>query len=401
MQNKYFAVFVGALGYFVDLFDIVLFNIYRVDSLKELGLSEEGVMTEGSKILNAQLIGLLLGGIFFGVMGDKFGRKAALFATIFTYSVTTALCGLVTDVNTYLLLRLICGIALAGELGAAVTLVTEQFSPKNRGWATTILTAFGISGVILAAIIGHFLYWRHAYFLGAALGFALLFLRLRVKESDTYLQFKHLEHRGDFIKFFSSKKRLGKFLIFIALGMSVWIISGVLASFSYEISAFIGLERIPVATALIFSNTGLILGDFFWGAASQILKSRKKAIFLSLLMTIILAVFYLINPPASKLGYLLMLTFIAIAATNWVVVITSCAEHFGTNYRALATTSLPNFIRGSAVVFIEIFKQASLADYNKFVVPMLCLIISSSVAILLLKLIPETFGKTMEFVEED
>jgi hypothetical protein len=118
-------------------------------------------------------------------------------------------------------------------------------------------------------------------------------------------------------------------------------------------------------------------------------------------MTTILAVFYLINPPASKLGYLLMLTFIAIAATNWVVVITSCAENFGTNYRALATTSLPNFIRGSAVVFIEIFKQASLAGYNKFVVPMLCLIISSSVAILLLKLIPETFGKTMEFVEED
>ena len=155
----------------------------------------------------------------------------------------------------------------------------------------------------MAAIIGHFLYWQHAYFLGAALGFVLLFLSLRVKESDTYVQFKQLEHPGDFFKFFSSKKRLGKFLIFIALGMSVWIISGVLASFSYEISAFIGLERIPIATALIFSNTEVILVDFFWRAVSQLVKSIKKAIHFSLLSIIWLAAWLLVEIQTSKTTY--------------------------------------------------------------------------------------------------
>lgn len=399
MPKSYYAVLVGALGYFVDLYDIVIFNIFRVDSLKELGLNEQEVLSVGANILNSQLIGLLLGGLFFGFVGDRFGRKTSLFLTIFTYSLTTFLCGFVKDPLTYLILRFICGFALAGELGVAVTLVAEQFPPKSRGWAATILTAFGISGVIFASLVGKYIYWRYGYFLGGAMGFALLLLRLSVKESETFLKAKTIEQRGNIILFFSAWERAKKFLILVWLGAPVWIVVGVLASFSYEISKSLGFGPVLVPTATLFTYLGITLGDFFWGAMSQILKSRRKAILLSLLSVVLFSAWLLISPPSSEAGYLTFLFLLGVAATNWVVVITTCAETVGTNFRALATTSLPNFIRASAVIFIEIFKNTASLPISKLLVPSMCLIFVSSVGLFLLRLIPETYGKELEFTE--
>jgi MFS family permease len=399
MKAGYFAVLVGALGYFVDLFDIVIFNIYRVDSLKELGLNEQEVLAVGANILNAQLIGLLLGGLFFGFLGDRFGRKWSLFLTIFTYSLTTFLCGFVQNPWTYLLLRFICGFSLAGELGVAVTLVAEQFPPKSRGWAATILTAFGISGVIFASLVGKYIYWRYGYFLGGAMGFALLLLRLSVKESETFLKFKHVEKRGDIFSFFSSFERVKKMMIFIVFGAPVWIVVGVLMSFSYEISKSLNFGPVLVPIATLYTYIGATLGDFIWGAVSQLLKSRKKAIMISLVCIILLSVGLLVWPPTNEMTYLIFLFLLGASAANWVPIITTCAENVGTNFRALATTSLPNFIRASAVIFIEIFKQAVSAGASKLIVPVTSLICVAAIGLFLLRFIPETFGKELEFLE--
>jgi len=399
MPKSYFAVLVGALGYFVDLYDIVIFNIFRVESLKELGLNEQEVLSIGANILNAQLIGLLLGGFFFGFLGDRFGRKTSLFLTIFTYSLTTFLCGFIKDPLIYLILRFICGFALAGELGVAVTLVAEQFPPKSRGWAATILTAFGISGVIFASLVGKYIYWRYGYFLGGIMGFALLLLRLSVNESETFLKAKTVEQRGNIILFFSAWERAKRFLVLVWLGAPVWIVVGVMASFSYEISKSLGFGPVLVPTATLFTYLGITIGDFFWGAMSQILKSRKKAIFISLLSVVIISAGLLISPPSSEAGYLILLFLLGVAATNWVVVITTCAETVGTNFRALATTSLPNFIRASAVIFIEIFKNTASLSISKLLVPSICLLSVSLLGLFLLRLIPETYGKELEFLE--
>ncbi|MCS6962380.1 MAG: MFS transporter [Deltaproteobacteria bacterium] len=397
-KGQFLAVIAGALGYFVDLFDLLLYQIYRVPSLKELGVSDDELLTVGSTILNYQFIGLLLGGIFFGYLGDKLGRKEALFGTIALYSLATLLCAFVNNVFYYAILRFICGFGLAGELGAAVTLTAEQMSEKHRGWGVAILTAFGISGVIVASLVAEYLYWRHGYILGGVMGFSLLLFRLRVQESEIFKETKsEVAVRGDLIKFFSSFERTKNFLFLILFGAHTWAIAGVWMTFTPEISKSLGLEQIPTHKAVLFTYLGITLGDFILAACSQIFKSRLWAIRLAQIFGIMLAGYLLLQPPGAEFLYLAWLFVLSTLTTNWAVILLSCAERFGTNFRALATTSLPNFIRASAVISVSFFKE--FYSVSPFMICMSVIACWCILGLLVSLLYKETYGVNLNYVE--
>ncbi|MCS6893271.1 MAG: MFS transporter [Deltaproteobacteria bacterium] len=398
-KNQYLAVAAGALGYFVDLFDLLLYQIYRVPSLKELGVSDHEFLAVGSTILNYQFVGLLFGGIFFGYLGDKLGRREALFGTIALYSLATLLCAFVNDVFYYAILRFICGFGLAGELGAAVTLTSEQMKEKHRGWGVAILTAFGISGVIVASIVAEYLYWRHGYILGGVMGFLLLLFRLRVQESEIFEQTKSgVDVRGNLLRFFSSFERTKNFLVLILFGAHTWAIVGVWMTFTPEISKSLGLEPIPTHKAVLYTYIGITSGDFILAALSQILKSRIVAIRIAHIAGIILGIYLILKPPNSEFWYLAWIFVVAMVTTNWAVVVLSCAEKFGTNFRALATTSLPNFIRASAVISVEVFRQ--FYSVNPFTIALLVIASWCFVGLLGSLIYKETFGVNLNYVEK-
>lgn len=398
LQHRYLAVIAGALGYFVDLFDLLLYQIYRVPSLKELGLSEEELLTVGSEILNYQLFGLLLGGIFFGYIGDKLGRKEALFATIALYSVSTLLCAFVSDVLMYSVLRFICGFGLAGELGAAVTLASEQLDENQRGWGVAILTAFGISGVIVASLLAQHLYWRHGYVLGGVMGLLLLIFRMRVSDSDLFKKTKfEISDRGNLLKFVKSAKRIKKLILLILSGAHTWAIVGVWMTFTPEISKSIGLPEIPAYKAVLWTYIGITVGDFLLASLSQFVKSRLRVIRLAHVVGVFGTLVLMFNQPDSEFQYLSCLFILAVLTTNWAVILLSCAETFGTNFRALSTTSLPNFIRASAVISVYAFKSS--LEFNHFVVAMVIIGTLSALGFVATYLLDETYGRNLDFYE--
>lgn len=398
LQNRHLAVIAGALGYFVDLFDLLLYQIYRVPSLKELGLSEDELLSVGSEILNYQLFGLLLGGIFFGYLGDRLGRKEALFATIALYSISTLLCAFVHDVTTYSILRFICGFGLAGELGAAVTLASEQLDENQRGWGVALLTAFGISGVVVASLLAQHLYWRHGYILGGVMGLLLLIFRLNVSESEVFEKTRmKISDRGNLIKFVKSRRRIKNLFLLILLGAHTWAIVGVWMTFTPEISKSIGLQEIPAYKAVLWTYLGITIGDFLLASLSQFLRSRLTIIRLAHLFGVAGALVLIFHQPQSELHYLFALFILATFTTNWAVILLSCAETFGTNFRALSTTSLPNFIRASAVASVLAFK--SLLHFNHFMVAMALIALLSALGLLASFLFNETYGKNLDFYE--
>ncbi len=184
------AVIVSALGFFVDVYDLLLFAIIRKPSLVDLGLSPEQVLSQGEFIISVQMIGLLLGGILFGIIGDKKGRLSVLFGSILMYSIANILNGMVVNVEQYAILRFIAGVGLAGELGAGVTLVSELLPKEKRSVATGFIAGFGIFGVVFAFLLSRYFDWRTCYYIGGALGIGLLLMRVSVRESSLFHQVK-------------------------------------------------------------------------------------------------------------------------------------------------------------------------------------------------------------------
>src|SRR5678815_49497 len=133
------AVIVAALGYFVDIYDLLIFGIVRADSLKSIGIAPDAQLGPTQLILNTQMIALLLGGILWGVLGDKRGRISVLFGSIILYSLANIANGFVHTVPQYAAARFLAGLGLAGELGGGITLVSESLDEKTRGHGTTIV----------------------------------------------------------------------------------------------------------------------------------------------------------------------------------------------------------------------------------------------------------------------
>ncbi|WP_161889398.1 MFS transporter [Pontibacter russatus] len=396
------SVIVAALGYFVDIYDLVLFSIVRIPSLRDLGVTDQAaLLEEGVMLLNMQMLGMLIGGVAWGILGDKRGRLSVLFGSIFLYSVANIMNGFVTTIPMYALLRFVAGLGLAGELGAGITLVSEVLPKEKRGYGTMIVATIGITGAILAGFVGELFGWRSAYFIGGGLGFLLLFLRIGVYESGMFEHVKSAAHvtRGNFLSLFSNGKRFWKYLKCILIGVPIWYVVGVLITFSPEFGVAMGMaETVSAAKAVSFCYLGLVLGDFLSGYLSQRLKSRRNIVLAFLLLTGVFVLLYLLSSGLSLDAFYLLCVALGVASGYWAVFVTIAAEQFGTNIRATVTTTVPNFVRG-AVVPLTLAFEALRGSLGLVPTAMALGAVCLAVAVAAILSLEETYSKDLNFLE--
>jgi MFS family permease len=398
-----FTILVAALGYMVDIFDLLLFSIVRVQSLQSLGVPEDQILSQGIFLINTQMAGLLIGGIVWGVWGDKMGRVSVLFGSILMYSLANIANGFVTDVETYAALRLIAGIGLAGELGAGVTLASELFPRALRGLGTTFIAATGMIGAILAAVIADLTDWRTAYIIGGVMGLALLALRLQVRESGMFEKLKQdqatRKERGNFLMLLTNRDRFKRYLCVILVGSPLWCVVGLFITFTPEFARDMGMTTLPKAGMAVLScYAGLIFGDIASGVLSQYLRSRRKAVGVFLCLTIIFTGAYALVPHDSIAVYYSLCFLIGIGVGYWAMFIQMGAEQFGTNIRATAATSIPNMVRGLTIPITAGFH--ALIPVTGVLGAGLCILaVTLTMAFIALSLLKETFDADLDYVE--
>lgn len=394
-------VLVAALGYMVDMYDLFLFSIVRVPSLKSLNISGDSIMKDGIMLLNLQMAGMLIGGIFWGIMGDKKGRLSVLFGSILIYSLANIGNGFVNSLEAYAVLRFIAGFGLAGELGAGITLVTEILPNKIRGYGSTLVATMGVMGALLAYLVSFFFEWRISYFIGGGLGLLLMVLRIRVFESGIYMQLKeHKVKRGDLRMLFSNKTRVLKYINGIVIGMPIWFVVGILITFSPEFGKALGLDQpVDAGKAVMFAFAGQVAGNFVSGYISQQWQSRKKAILLFIVSSASFVVVYLLAPVHTTTMFYAICACLGFCSGYWTLFITVAAELFGSNLRATVATSIPNFVRATVIPLSLLYgltKNYAGAIYGALIVGL----ITYALAILALFFLEETFKKDINYNEE-
>jgi MFS transporter, putative metabolite:H+ symporter len=395
-------VIVAALGYFVDIYDLLLFSIVRRASLISLGVAEIDLLAQGEHLLRVQMAGLLVGGLIWGIMGDKLGRLSVLFGSILLYSVANIANGFVTSVDQYAWLRFIAGIGLAGELGAGVTLVSEILPANLRGYGTTIIATVGLLGAVVGNFLSKMYDWQTSYFIGGGLGLMLLVARVSVFESGMFLKSKekHIE-RGNFFQLFTKRSRFLKFMGCIFIGLPLWYIIGILITFSPEFAKALGINgAVSAGDAVMYSYIGLAVGDLLSGVSSQLVGSRKKILKLFLLISLAFIVGYLFLP-IKTIGFFYFACFcLGVGAGFWALFVTVAAEQFGTNLRSTTATTVPNFIRGTVIpltLAFKVLREQIGIIYGALLIGILTIII----AFIALKLIDETYGRDLNFEEID
>lgn len=400
------AVIIAALGYFVDIYDLLLFGIVRTASLNDLGITGQANRDQGEFLISMQMYGMLLGGILWGVLGDKRGRLSVLFGSIFVYSVANIANGMVHSVEAYAVWRFIAGIGLAGELGAGITLVAETLPKEKRGYGTMIVASFGISGAVVANLVYQAVGdWRLCYFAGGVLGMLLLALRVSVRESGMFREVKNTDvTRGKFLSLFTQRDRLIRYLQCIFIGIPLWFLVGVLITFSPEFAKALGVEgaeMIRAGHAIAWCYAGLVVGDIASGALSQWLRSRKKVMALFLALNLVMVFVYLNAFGISVTGFYILCLAMGFSVGYWVIFVTIAAEQFGTNIRATVTTTAPNFVRGALpliIIFYQ-FSRDSIFAGDILHASMLVAVILSLIALIALWRMRETFTADLNYTE--
>ncbi len=395
------AVWVAALGYFVDIYDLLLFSIIRVPSLKSFGLNDAQIAKDGLFILNVQMLGLLIGGILWGVLGDKKGRLKVLFASIILYSLGNIANGFVQNVNQYALIRFITGLGLAGELGAGVTLVTELLSKEKRGLGTSIISGLGIAGAVVAFFVNKEFEWRTCYFIGGGLGFVLLLLRIGVLESG---MFKSIEKanisKGNFLMLFTNSKRLKKYLITILVGLPTWYLIGILISFSKEFGEKMGVQgTIDPGKAVMYSYAAISISSLFAGMLSLWLQSRKKVLYLYYIIMSASVWWFFSLHGASLFIFYFVTIVVGIGAGFWTIFVTTAAEQFGTNIRATVATTVPNMVRGSLAVIVTPIFEWLQTEVNYVQAGWITGIVVIVIGLIAVALSEETYHKDLDYIE--
>jgi len=404
------AVIVAALGYFVDIYDLLLFSIIRVPSLHDIGAAaglsgaalDEMIKIDGERVISWQMYGLLIGGIIWGVLGDKKGRLSVLFGSILLYSLANIANGFVTTTDQYALVRFIAGLGLAGELGAGITLVSELTPKEKRGLATSMVAGIGLTGAVVAFIMKENFGWRTCYFIGGGLGFALLVLRISVFESAMYEQVKQQAHvrKGDLLMFFRNKERFRRYLLSILIGLPTWYVIGVLVTFSKEFGRAFGIaDPIDSGQAIMYAYTAISIGDILIGVVSQLLRSRKKALYIFYFITaVFVTLFFTALWRGSASAMYWVCAGMGFGTGFWAIFVTMGAEQFGTNLRATAATTIPNMVRGLLPLIIVLFKfLRERTDYitGGWITGIIVMVIAVVAALL----IKETFHKDLNYVE--
>jgi putative MFS transporter len=403
-ENKvWWTVMVAALGYFVDIYDIQLFNLVSKASLKGIGITDLAEIDRLDYVLFLrQMAGMMVGGIVWGIIGDRFGRKSVLFGSILMYSLANILNGFVSSPEQYAVLRFIAGFGLAGELGAAITLVSELMTKENRGWGTMIIVAMGALGAVAAATITKMCgaNWQLAYFIGGGLGLLLLALRFGTFESGMFENMKASNvSKGNFLMIFQTKERFLKYLACILLGLPIWFSVGILIKFSPaigKITQVTGDVKIPDAVMACY--IGISFGDLLCGWMSQLLKSRKKIVVLYLIFGICTILTILFSKGLSPDRFVFLCFILGTCSGYWALFVTIASEQFGTNIRATVTTTVPNFVRGAVIPITLSFKSLEPAYgtiQSASIVGTICLLL----AFLSILYLQETFGKNLDYLE--
>ena len=395
-------VIVSALGYFVDIYDLILFSIVRIPSLKSLGLEGQALLDQGVFLLNMQMAGMLLGGIFWGILGDKKGRVKILFGSIFLYSLANIANGTVDSIWSYALWRFIAGIGLAGELGAGITLVLENLPQQTRGYGTMVVASVGVTGAILANFVSRYFQWRVAYFIGGGLGLMLLIARVSVYESGMYSEIACRLNisKGNFISLFTSRARFFKYMRSVLIGLPIWFCVGILITFSPEFAKALYISGpVNAGESVMFCYIGLVFGDFLSGFLSQYFRNRKKIVLLFLLMTCAVTAYYFTQQNLSASMFYLSCLALGFAVGYWAIFITIAAEQFGTNLRATVASTVPNFIRG-AVIPITFFFQMAKKQFGIMQAAIIVGGVCLAIAFYALYGLEETFSKKLNYIED-
>ncbi len=412
---------VAALGYFVDIYDLVLFGVVKGESLNQImPLATDSLIASTGKFLfNMQMLGMLVGGLLWGVLGDKKGRLKVLFGSILLYSIANIANAFVTDVNTYAVIRVIAGIGLAGELGAGITLVSEMMSKEKRGYGTMIIVTFGALGAVVASIVGsegevignflnntvgiQFANWQVAYIVGGIMGLVLLLLRVGTIESDFFKNVKNDEgvKKGDLKLIFKNKKNLMKYLHCIFIGVPIWFVIGLLIMNSKDnFGPWLGVENVINGRAVMYAYIGLSFGDLLSGILSQILKSRKIVVYLYLLFTFVLTIIFLfVLKDISLSTYYLMCFLLGTGTGYWAIFVTIAAEQFGTNIRSTAANTIPNFVRGSVSLITLTFGMLVSFNLNDGTSAFIVGVVFLLIALYSISRLKETFGKDLDYLE--
>ncbi len=401
-KNVTLLVIVAALGYFVDIYDLILFSVVRVKSLQDLGVPEEDLLSVGTMLINSQMLGMLVGGILWGILGDKKGRLSVLFGSIILYSLGNIANGFVTTVELYAIIRFIAGIGLAGELGAGITLVTETMSKENRGYGTMIVAGIGLFGAVAAALVGDAFPWQTSYVIGGVMGLILLFLRVGLAESGMFKNVKHDENvnRGNILMLVNNGNRFKKYLSCILIGIPLWFVVGILITFSPEFGkAFNATEPLKAGMGIMYCYIGIAVGDVVAGFLSQVWRSRKKVMFVFLMLTALSVVVYLQSDGINTQQFIWLSLFLGFASGYWATFVTIASEQFGTNLRATVTTTVPNFVRGS-VVAVTLSFQALQNGFGIIGSAYIVGSVSLLIALIALSQLTETFAKDLNYVEE-
>jgi putative MFS transporter len=411
MKPKQYGIFsvpviVAALGYFVDIYDLLLFTIVREPSLKALGVADTAMIAASTKIINWQMIGLLLGGIIWGIMGDKRGRLSVLFGSIILYSIANFLTGYVTGLDQYAWARFVAGLGLAGELGAGITLVSELLPKNRRGVGTSLVAGIGLFGAVFAYFTFKFTGqdWRLCYKIGGMLGVCLLLLRISVAESGMFKEVKTQENvqRGNLLMFFNNTARFRKYILAILIGLPTWFVIGILVNYSNRFAkAFYGDTHVDSGRAIMYAYVGIAIGDISIGLVSQYFKSRKKALFLFYGMTIIAGILFFSSLNNNDTSMYAICALLGFSTGFWAIFVTMGAEQFGTNLRATAATTIPNMVRGSLPLLNILFKDV-LQDNLKWNIVKSGIttgIIAMVITLIAAYYTKETFHKDLNYVE--
>ncbi|GAB3896410.1 MFS transporter [Larkinella knui] len=401
-------VIVAALGYFVDIYDLLLFGIVRVPSLRDLGLNDEQISRVGATILNWQMGGLLIGGILWGVLGDKRGRLSVLFGSIITYSIANIACGFIdrvtfmNPVDYYAVMRFIAGVGLAGELGAGITLVSEVLPKQLRAIGTSLVAGVGLFGAVVAYFTVELFNWQNAFLIGGGMGIGLLLLRIGVIESGMFTQVSEQKHvqKGNFFSFFTDWERFSKYMKCIGIGLPTWFVIGILATFSNEFGKAFGIaEPVKPGLTIMWCYIGLAIGDLASGLISQGLKSRKQAVSLLMGFTLIVSLVYVFVGPKTVTGLYMYFLAMGFGIGYWAMFVTIGAEQFGTNLRATAATTVPNMVRGTVILMTSLYSYLK-PSFDIVNAGIAVGILSFAIGFYSILTIPETHGKDLNYLEE-
>ncbi len=403
--NIVLTVLVCALGYFVDIYDLILFAIVRTDSLRSIGVTPELMQSASELILNSQMVGMLLGGLLFGVLADKRGRLSVLLGSILLYSLMNIANAFVGSVPMYAVLRFFSGVGLAGELGIAITLVSEVMPAESRGYGTTIVASMGILGAVAAYFVHELFNWQAAFVIGGVLGLALLALRVRVSESTMFLKIKDSNEKRGMVTMLFTKERIGLYLACAAIGIPIWYVIGLLVTFAPEFARESGsVANVVAGQCVMWAYVGLAAGDLASGLISQAFKSRKKAVLTFIAITAGATVWYFVAAEKTALLTYIQCGVLGFGAGYWAVFITSAAEQFGTNLRATVATTIPNIVRGGLVPILLAFSALRTGWFATSAHPLIDSAIVVAIVVLIVAVtgwyfLKETYGKNLNYVE--